>query len=260
MPEDIAALVARLHELIAATRDILAEATAPTLEYRPPFQYTDEGYNEGPALLDANGKAVACFFWPCHPPEATDAAVNAAEHLFALFASAPDVLRQFCDLAEYQAREIERLRSERETAFATWWDRFGKKERERAEAAERELAEARRQINGYHQECREVEQTLGKALGYPWYRDDQKNFPGSTEADGVCVGEHVPSSIASEAANKLAEARRMLAESDAVIADGRTMPGRGEMWSAENYWQWTENAISRHAARTAESKETGDER
>lgn len=49
----------------------------------------------------------------------------------------------------------------------------------------------------------EVCQTLGKALGYPWFRDDPKNFPGVTEADGVCVGEHVAESIASEAAKRI---------------------------------------------------------
>jgi hypothetical protein len=43
-------------------------------------------------------------------------------------------------------------------------------------------------------------QALGKALGYPWYKDDQENFPGATEADGVCTGEHVAESIADEAA------------------------------------------------------------
>lgn len=47
-------------------------------------------------------------------------------------------------------------------------------------------------------------QTLGAVLGYPWLKDDQKNFPGATEADGVCVGDHVAESIASEAAAKLA--------------------------------------------------------
>lgn len=49
----------------------------------------------------------------------------------------------------------------------------------------------------------DIEQTLGKALGYPRYVDDQKNFPDATEADGVCVGEHVPESLALEAANKI---------------------------------------------------------
>jgi hypothetical protein len=51
----------------------------------------------------------------------------------------------------------------------------------------------------------EVCQTLGKALGYPWFKDDQKNFPNATAADGVCVGEHVAESIAVEAAVKLTE-------------------------------------------------------
>jgi hypothetical protein len=51
----------------------------------------------------------------------------------------------------------------------------------------------------------EVEQTLGKALGYPWFKDDRANFPDATEADGVCVGEHVPESIALEVANKIKE-------------------------------------------------------
>lgn len=47
-------------------------------------------------------------------------------------------------------------------------------------------------------------QTLGKALMYPWFKDDQKNFPGATEENGVCVGEHVAESLVSEAAKKLA--------------------------------------------------------
>lgn len=68
------------------------------------------------------------------------------------------------------------------------------------------------------QEYRELEQILGKALGYPWYRDDQKNFPGATEADGVCVGEHVPITLAMEAAEKIAEleARAMALEVAAI--------------------------------------------
>ena len=48
-------------------------------------------------------------------------------------------------------------------------------------------------------------QILGKALGYPWYKDDQKNFPGATEADGVCVGEHTAETIAGKAATVIKE-------------------------------------------------------
>lgn len=57
---------------------------------------------------------------------------------------------------------------------------------------------------------REVCQILGKALHYPWYKDDQQNFPGTTEADGVCVGEHFAESIAMEAAQRIAELERLL--------------------------------------------------
>lgn len=48
----------------------------------------------------------------------------------------------------------------------------------------------------------DIQQTCGKALGYPWYKDDPKNFPGATEKDGVFVGEHVAASIVSELARK----------------------------------------------------------
>lgn len=38
----------------------------------------------------------------------------------------------------------------------------------------------------------EICQLIGKTLGYyPWFKDDQKNFPGATEEHGVCVGDHV---------------------------------------------------------------------
>lgn len=49
----------------------------------------------------------------------------------------------------------------------------------------------------------EICQTLGKALGYPWFKDDQENFPGATEANGVCVGDHVAESLADEAAKRI---------------------------------------------------------
>lgn len=48
-----------------------------------------------------------------------------------------------------------------------------------------------------------IEQILGAALGYPRYCDDPTNFPGATEADGVCVGDHVAESLAEEAARRI---------------------------------------------------------
>lgn len=50
-------------------------------------------------------------------------------------------------------------------------------------------------------------QTIGKALGYPWFKDDHKNFPFADEANGVCVGDHVAESIAAEAADEIARLR-----------------------------------------------------
>ena len=64
----------------------------------------------------------------------------------------------------------------------------------------------------------EIDQILGQAIGhYPWYKDDQRNFPGATEADGVCTGEHVPHSLAAEAAGLIASLRRRCVEMEAAL-------------------------------------------
>jgi len=54
-----------------------------------------------------------------------------------------------------------------------------------------------------HKIDRDIIQTLGKALHYPWFKDDQKNFPDATEADGVAVGDHVAETLAVEAAKRI---------------------------------------------------------
>lgn len=61
------------------------------------------------------------------------------------------------------------------------------------------------QLRKYQEELEKIEQILGKALGYPYYKDDPKNFPTATEADGVCVGDHTPWSLAMYAADKIRE-------------------------------------------------------
>jgi hypothetical protein len=63
----------------------------------------------------------------------------------------------------------------------------------------------------------EVCQRLGKALGYPWFKDDQENFPGATEESGVCTGEHVAETIAAEAARRISS---LEAELDEAIQRG----------------------------------------
>lgn len=55
-----------------------------------------------------------------------------------------------------------------------------------------------REREGYRLECYAVEQLAGKALNYPYYYKDKKNFPDATKKDGVCIGEHVPVTIVDE--------------------------------------------------------------
>lgn len=57
----------------------------------------------------------------------------------------------------------------------------------------------------------EIQQILGAALGYPRFVDDQANFPGATEDDGVCVGDHVGVTLAMEAAEEIERLRMILA-------------------------------------------------
>jgi hypothetical protein len=54
-------------------------------------------------------------------------------------------------------------------------------------------------------ELEKIEQILGKALGYPWYKDDPDIFPKATEADGVCVGVETAWSLAMIAADRIKE-------------------------------------------------------
>lgn len=66
---------------------------------------------------------------------------------------------------------------------------------------------AQRAFDAARRERHAVEQIAGRALGYPRFADDQKNFPGATEADGVCVGEHVAVTIVQELADTLTARR-----------------------------------------------------
>lgn len=65
------------------------------------------------------------------------------------------------------------------------------------------MAETKRLEDALISQSHFIEQALWKALGYPWFKDDQKNWPHATEADGVCVGDHTPESLAIEAADRI---------------------------------------------------------
>lgn len=74
----------------------------------------------------------------------------------------------------------------------------------------------------------EICQSLGKALGYPWFKDDQRNFPGATEGNGVCVGDHVAESIADEAASRISA---LLAENAALRANEKAALKECSEWA-----------------------------
>ena len=69
------------------------------------------------------------------------------------------------------------------------------------------------------QEFYEIEQILGKALNYPWLKDDQKTFPLATEKDGVCVGPNTACSLAMEAADRIKQLNQTCIDLRKELAD-----------------------------------------
>lgn len=79
------------------------------------------------------------------------------------------------------------------------------------ESRNRDVTVLRNELAGLRASCvkenDDICQILGKALGCPWFKDDQKNFPGATEASGVCVGDEVAASLAMGAATEIRQLR-----------------------------------------------------
>ena len=68
------------------------------------------------------------------------------------------------------------------------------------------------------EEFHQIEQILGKALGYPWFKDDPKNFPNATEADGVCVGPNTAASLAMEAVDLITKLKKRHPTTEEALA------------------------------------------
>ena len=105
--------------------------------------------------------------------------------------------------------------------------------REGAEEQQQRMNYLRKEIFEQNQE---IEQTCGNVLGYPWFKDDQKNFLGATEKDGVCVGDHVAETIVSELASRYTEALariKRLEEAGDAMAAIIGPPGSAH-WADEN--------------------------
>jgi uncharacterized coiled-coil DUF342 family protein len=117
---------------------------------------------------------------------------------------------RWSDTMDKAADEIERLRKDNADILATvteGWDQ-ARKRQDQVHNLEAEIERLRRGCTMLNSE---VCQRLGKALGYPWFKDDQENFPGATEESGVCTGEHVAESIAAEAATRIERLEARLA-------------------------------------------------
>lgn len=74
------------------------------------------------------------------------------------------------------------------------------------------IDELEAKIAGMQKELQEIDQILGKALSYPRYCDDQKNFPGTTNDDGVCTGDATPAVLAIMAAARIEELEKNYSE------------------------------------------------
>jgi hypothetical protein len=103
------------------------------------------------------------------------------------------------------------------------------------ESAKPFIVELERQIAGYQHHLHKCEQIAGRALGYPWFKDDQANFPGATEADGVCVGDHVGDTIVEELATRLADVIKERDEADRRAG------------AAERRLEWANDSIQKRA-------------
>lgn len=106
-------------------------------------------------------------------------------------------------------------------------------------------------LHGAAVESHEIEQVLGRALGYPWFKDDSSNFPSATEADGVFVGPHTALTLADEAAAKIAT---LEAERERV---GRVREAAQAFFDAEKEWRETGQpdwVVSWQRARFSEAK------
>jgi hypothetical protein len=115
------------------------------------------------------------------------------------------MLEQYNELQAYCEKQHEKMSAD-----------YARLERERDELK----TENARLVRTCSMQQSEIQQTLGRALGYPLLCADQKNFPGYTEADGVCVGDHVAETLASEAATELARLRAVeAAEPEWVVND-----------------------------------------
>lgn len=113
------------------------------------------------------------------------------------------LLEEVCDIAQADVKTLEKMNDRLHGELEDLHEALHDARIENSGQA----AELERLRDAFTARDTGIQQTLGKALGYPWFKDDQKNFPGSTQEHGVCVGDHVAESLADEAAETIGRLR-----------------------------------------------------
>jgi len=131
-----------------------------------------------------------------------------------------DLVKDYARLIDGQRKEIIDLQAELEY-YRGVAEQLG---------AEKAVSQRDKMLEEFHQ----IEQILGKALGYPWYKDDLKNFPNATEADGVCIAPNTAASLAMHVADriKMMDIRELDKQRiiDSQEEDLETLKKQNEQW------------------------------
>jgi len=131
-----------------------------------------------------------------------------------------DLVKDYARLIDGQRKEIIDLQAELEY-YRGVAEQLG---------AEKAVSQRDKMLEEFHQ----IEQILGKALGYPWFKDDPANFPHATEADGVCVAPNTAASLAMHVADriKMMDIRELDKQRiiDSQEEDLETLKKQNEQW------------------------------
>ena len=138
-------------------------------------------------------------------------------------------IQEICDIENHYVTQLaKRMLAECSPDAMDEWRKLSEEISARQEA-EKQIIGLQGKVKFYKDACikmaDEVSQTLGKVLGYPWYKDDQKTFPNAVEADGVCVGDAVAESLAEQAANRIKELNGLMIGIEIALSRDEDIPG-----------------------------------
>lgn len=119
------------------------------------------------------------------------------------------------------------------------------------EASAKEVARLR---NACAKQNHEIEQTIARALGYPRYADDPKNWPDAAAENSpdVCAGDHVAETLAAEIAEKYAATQAEIAQAreDLSFLGASQYSNRRLRIQMKDYGKWLKSEGERLGALT----------